>query len=66
MNDNDSSAEHSERKDSIFSKIVEKFLTTNLSIIIIIISIVCGLAALLITPREEEPQIVVPLADVPL
>jgi multidrug efflux pump subunit AcrB len=57
-------AEPSERKISAVGKIVEKFLTTNLSIILIIISLVSGLAALFVTPREEEPQIVVPLADV--
>jgi multidrug efflux pump subunit AcrB len=52
------------QKISLLGKIVEKFLTSNLSIILIIISICCGIAALLVTPREEEPQIVVPFADV--
>ncbi|ETR70658.1 MAG: hypothetical protein OMM_03082 [Candidatus Magnetoglobus multicellularis str. Araruama] len=44
--------------------IVYRFLTSQLSIIFIILSFCLGVSAILITPREEEPQIVVPLADV--
>lgn len=44
--------------------IVRIFLESNLSIILIILSLIVGFAALWITPREEDPQIVVPLADV--
>ncbi len=51
-------------KLSPFSKIVELFLEGNLSIILLILSLVAGATALMITPREEEPQIVVPFADV--
>jgi multidrug efflux pump subunit AcrB len=46
------------------SRIVEAFLKGNLSILLIIVSLIAGVAALLITPREEDPQIVVPIADV--
>ncbi len=46
------------------SRFVRIFLTSNLSILLIIFSLLVGAAALLITPREEDPQIVVPLADV--
>ncbi|MEQ8787823.1 MAG: efflux RND transporter permease subunit [Pirellulaceae bacterium] len=46
------------------SMLVWIFLDSNLSIILIILSILLGVAALLVTPREEDPQIVVPLADV--
>lgn len=53
-----------ERKHSITSGILQAFLKGNLSILLILISLAAGAAALLITPREEEPQIVVPLADV--
>ncbi len=49
---------------SITQKIVEVFLRSSLSILLIVISLLLGAAALLITPREEEPQIVVPMADV--
>lgn len=48
----------------ILSGIVRAFLHSNLSIILIIFSLIIGVAALMITPREEDPQIVVPLADI--
>ena len=44
--------------------LVKVFLESNLSIILILLAAVVGLAALGLTPREEDPQIVVPLADV--
>lgn len=46
------------------NKIVKTFLESNLSLILILLSTIVGLTALWITPREEDPQIVVPLADV--
>ncbi len=52
------------RHRDVLSQIVRIFLDSNLSIILIIFSLLLGGAALLITPREEDPQIVVPLADV--
>ncbi len=52
------------RKLSLPTRIVDKFLDGNLSVILIILSLLAGATALLLTPREEEPQIVVPLADV--
>jgi multidrug efflux pump subunit AcrB len=54
----------SSQKHSLPSRIVAHFLDGNLSTILIILSIIAGIAALVLTPREEEPQIVVPLADV--
>ena len=59
--------ENSEKKNEergFFSKIVEKFLDGKLSVMLIIISLCLGGAALMVTPKEEEPQIVVPMADV--
>lgn len=53
-----------EHKQTFTSSILQAFLKGNLAILLIIISLVAGVAALTITPREEEPQIVVPLADV--
>jgi len=44
--------------------IVRRFLSGHLSILLIILAVCLGGAAILLTPREEEPQIVVPLADV--
>jgi multidrug efflux pump subunit AcrB len=51
-------------KHSMVSRIVEVFLRGNLSILLILITLIAGAVALLVTAREEEPQIVVPLADV--
>ncbi|HTY25929.1 MAG TPA: efflux RND transporter permease subunit [Desulfomonilaceae bacterium] len=45
-------------------KIVEAFLVSKLPIIFIIGSLLAGAAALILTPREEEPQIVVPVVDI--
>ena len=53
-----------ESKPSAISGIIESFLKGNLAILLIIISLLAGVVALTVTPREEEPQIVVPLADV--
>ncbi len=46
------------------SAVVHRFLTSQLSIILIILSLCLGVAAIMVTPREEDPQIVVPLADI--
>ena len=46
------------------SRIVEIFLRSNLPIILIVLAVGLGLMAILATPREEDPQIVVPMADV--
>lgn len=51
-------------KTPLTQRIVEIFLRGNLSFMFIVISLVIGAVALLVTPREEEPQIVVPMADV--
>jgi len=49
---------------SLTARIVEVFLTSKLSILFLVASLAAGVVALAITPREEEPQIVVPFADV--
>jgi multidrug efflux pump subunit AcrB len=46
------------------ARVVAAFLTGNLAPLFVILSLVLGAFALVQTPREEEPQIVVPLADV--
>ena len=46
------------------NNIVKAFLQSHLSLVLILLAVVVGGAALLITPREEDPQIVVPLADI--
>jgi multidrug efflux pump subunit AcrB len=52
------------KRHDFLNGIVHLFLYNNFSIILIIVSVLIGLAALLVTAREEDPQIVVPLADV--
>ena len=47
----------------VLSRIVEVFLRGNLSVLLILIALVAGAVALLVTPREEEPQIVDAIAQ---
>jgi multidrug efflux pump subunit AcrB len=51
-------------KRGFTAEIVRVFITSKLSSLLLIASLLAGVAALLLTPREEEPQIVVPMADV--
>jgi len=55
---------HNEGSVPFTQRIVSVFLRGNLSILLIILSLAVGIIALLVTPREEEPQIIVPVADV--
>ena len=48
----------------ISSRIVSVFLQGPLPVTLIIGALLAGVVALILTPREEEPQIIVPLADV--
>ncbi len=50
--------------DSAIVRIVRRFLEGPLSILIIVIAALLGVMAVMGTPREEEPQIVVPMADI--
>ena len=52
------------QKTPFLTRLVEVFLRGDVAILLVVVSILLGLAALVLTPREEEPQIVVPLADV--
>src|SRR6188474_2119806 len=54
----------SEHDHHFTNKIVKLFLDSNLSLILIVLATILGFAALWWTPREEDPQIVVPLADI--
>ena len=55
----------SERSEMpLLTRVVDTFLRGDVAILLTIASLVLGAVALLLTPREEEPQIVVPLADV--
>lgn len=57
-------SDHSASSHHWINRIVEAFLQGNLSVLLILISLIAGIVALAITPREEDPQIVVPIADV--
>jgi multidrug efflux pump subunit AcrB len=46
------------------TRIVRSFLESNVSIVLILLALAAGFVALRATPREEEPQIIVPLADI--
>jgi multidrug efflux pump subunit AcrB len=45
------------------NSIIHTFLHSNLSLVLMLLSAALGVAALWVTPREEDPQIIVPLAD---
>ncbi|EAX48525.1 acriflavin resistance protein [Thermosinus carboxydivorans Nor1] len=45
-------------------RIAKAFITSKLTPIIVIVSLLVGVFVTVITPREEEPQIVVPMVDV--
>ncbi|HEY3392340.1 MAG TPA: efflux RND transporter permease subunit, partial [Lacipirellulaceae bacterium] len=55
---------HAHVPHDALSRFVRLFLDSNLSAILVVFSVLVGVAALWVTPREEDPQIVVPLADV--
>ena len=48
----------------IAGKIAKAFIKSKLTPLIVIASLLLGLFAVIVTPREEEPQIVVPMIDV--
>jgi multidrug efflux pump subunit AcrB len=50
--------------EGVTIRIVRTFLESHLSIVLILLALIAGGAALMVTPREEEPQIVVPNADI--
>ncbi len=48
----------------ISGRIARTFIQSKLTPLIVIASLLLGLFAVIVTPREEEPQIVVPMIDV--
>lgn len=51
-------------KLGLAGKIARAFIDSKLTPLIVIFSLLLGLYAVLVTPREEEPQIVVPMVDI--
>ncbi|MDD3593566.1 MAG: efflux RND transporter permease subunit [Candidatus Gastranaerophilales bacterium] len=56
--------EENKDKIGVSGKIAQMFIQSKLTPLIILASIILGVFATVVTPREEEPQIVVPMADV--
>ena len=56
--------ETSEASQPMMTRVVAMFLRGDVAVLLIFVSLILGAAALVLTPREEEPQIVVPMADV--
>ncbi len=53
-----------ERPPGAIPAIVDRFLDGQAAILLMVAALFVGIAAIIATPREEDPQIVVPLADV--
>jgi multidrug efflux pump subunit AcrB len=51
-------------KPQIAGKVAQAFITSKLTPLILIAAIAMGIAAVLLLPREEEPQIIVPMIDI--
>jgi multidrug efflux pump subunit AcrB len=45
-------------------KIAHTFIQSKLTPIVVLVSVLLGVFAVIVTPREEEPQIIVPMIDV--
>ncbi len=52
------------RQHGFTNAVVHAFLHSNLSLVLIVLAAALGFISLTVTPREEDPQIVVPLADI--
>jgi len=53
-----------ERRYGLSGRVAALFIGSKLTPLIIIGVLLLGLFAILLTPREEEPQIIVPMGDV--
>ena len=56
--------QENKEKIGISGKIAQTFIQSKLTPLIVLASIILGMFAMAVTPREEEPQIIVPMADV--
>lgn len=50
--------------EGIAGKIARQFINSKITPLLMVASLLVGILATLMTPREEEPQIVVPLVDI--
>jgi multidrug efflux pump subunit AcrB len=51
-------------KIGLTGKVARTFIRSKLTLLIVVASILLGLGAVVMLPREEEPQIIVPMIDV--
>ena len=51
------------RQGGMTAAIVRTFVESKLSLLFLVGSLLAGVAGLTLTPREEEPQIIVPMVD---
>ena len=56
--------DNNDAPQGLIARIVRPFLAGTPAIIFLVIAVCLGAAAIMITPREEDPQILVPMADV--
>ncbi len=54
----------SAESENLMSRIVRFFIRSKLTPLVVVASVLVGLGAVVMLPREEEPQIVVPMVDV--
>ena len=59
-----SAESHPTPRAGIAGKIAHAFIDSKLTPLVVIVAVLLGLAAIVLLPREEEPQIKVPMVDV--
>ncbi|RME60558.1 MAG: efflux RND transporter permease subunit, partial [Candidatus Dadabacteria bacterium] len=64
MENQNNSVQSSGEKRGLVERVVALFATGPLSLLFCLVAVVAGYIAIVGTPREEDPQIVVPMADV--
>ena len=52
------------RKLGLAGRLAHAFIDSRLTPLLVVASILLGVGAVILLPREEEPQIVVPMIDV--
>ena len=52
-----------EPKLGLAGRLAQTFLRSKLTPLIVLASLMLGVLAVVLTPREEEPQIIVPMVD---
>lgn len=53
-----------DRKLNIAGKLADFFITSKLSVLFVLACVLVGILAVTLTPREENPQIIVPAAEI--